>query len=368
MPAPNVPIATSRPYQQQQQQEQEQQQQQQQHACSPSSKGPNVPIQRAVPFQFQYDDLLTSGRQTFPSILYNVLQIAESKGISHIISWQPHGRSFRVHCPHQFIEHIMPKVFRQSKWASFQRQLNLYEFTRISNGPDKRSYYHFSFLRGRQKLAASITRTPVKGGIKLRTSNKRNPNLYSLPPVFDENDLVTTTTTAASKATFTNVLPAVQLQQVVSHQYRGGGATTMTDATRSECGHLRGKQKPDSAQQQLQQQNKSKDADKEKRDRSSVVLDECFNKQGYSWAENPKQNLSVSVTKKTGIKVDHDIKEYLRNIFPKATTREVTDDELGNNPGELNDRMGTIDESDVNDLDNLPQADVSWGYLLGSGM
>jgi HSF-type DNA-binding len=50
-----------------------------------------------------------------------------------------------------------------TNYASFQRQLNLYGFKSMSQGPDKGGYYHELFLRGRPDLAARITRQKFKG-------------------------------------------------------------------------------------------------------------------------------------------------------------------------------------------------------------
>jgi HSF-type DNA-binding len=53
---------------------------------------------------------------------------------SHVISWQPHGRCFMVHDMKEFVSSMLPLWFRQSKFASFQRQLNLYGFQRLTQG------------------------------------------------------------------------------------------------------------------------------------------------------------------------------------------------------------------------------------------
>jgi hypothetical protein len=45
--------------------------------------------------------------------------------------------SFVVHNRTEFVKHIMPAFFRMSKYESFQRQLNLYGFNRITAGRDK---------------------------------------------------------------------------------------------------------------------------------------------------------------------------------------------------------------------------------------
>lgn len=46
--------------------------------------------------------------RTFPVILHYMLSELEAKGVSHIISWQPHGRCFQVHKNKEFVDHILP--------------------------------------------------------------------------------------------------------------------------------------------------------------------------------------------------------------------------------------------------------------------
>ena len=79
-----------------------------------------------------------------------------------IISWQPTGRSFIIYNPKEFVKSVMPKYFRQTKLRSFQRQLNLYNFKRITEGTDIGGYYHSKFLRGAPDLCKEISRVPVK--------------------------------------------------------------------------------------------------------------------------------------------------------------------------------------------------------------
>ena len=101
-----------------------------------------------------------------------------------IISWQPHGRSFSIHKPDRFVAEVMPNYFKQSKFSSFLRQLNLYSFTRQrALGPDKGGYYHKFFLRGRGDLCSYLTRMAVKGPV-LRYIIKTGPepNFYVMRP------------------------------------------------------------------------------------------------------------------------------------------------------------------------------------------
>ena len=53
--------------------------------------------------------------------------------------------------------------FSQTKFASFQRQLNLYGFRRLTSGPDKGAYYHEHFLRGQRARVQQLNRHKIKG-------------------------------------------------------------------------------------------------------------------------------------------------------------------------------------------------------------
>mmetsp|Transcript_46610 Transcript_46610/g.113548 ORF Transcript_46610/g.113548 Transcript_46610/m.113548 type:complete len:611 (-) Transcript_46610:285-2117(-) len=121
---------------------------------------------------------------SFPMKLHAVLERMDTDGYSSILSWQPHGRSFKIHKPREFTEYVMPHYFRQSKLTSFQRQLNLYGFSRLTKGADAGSYYHELFLRGRDGLAKRMKRTKVKGTKYKAASNPdAEPDFYKMPPV-----------------------------------------------------------------------------------------------------------------------------------------------------------------------------------------
>ena len=83
-----------------------------------------------------------SSTATFPIRLHNLLNQMDTDGLANVLSWQPHGRCFGIHRPKDF-KLLLPQYFHGvSKVASFQRQLNLYGFQRITQGPDKGCYYH----------------------------------------------------------------------------------------------------------------------------------------------------------------------------------------------------------------------------------
>lgn len=79
----------------------------------------------------------------FPTVLHHMLNEAEKNGFAYAVSWQPHGRAFHVHDPEKFVKDIMPLYFRHTRFSSFQRQLSLYGFVRLTRkGPDRGAYYH----------------------------------------------------------------------------------------------------------------------------------------------------------------------------------------------------------------------------------
>jgi len=143
----------------------------------------------ADPPEFELARRRTRGGVTepFPEKLHRMLLEIEKDGNGHIISFFPHGRAFGIHDTEKFEEEIMPKYFKQSRLSSFQRQLNLYGFTRIVSGPDASGYYHELFLKGRPALCTHMRRVGIPKGvdrrkIKSNTVNKKEPDFYSMRP------------------------------------------------------------------------------------------------------------------------------------------------------------------------------------------
>lgn len=120
----------------------------------------------------------------FPWKLHEMLEDAAKEGNESIVSWQSHGYSFLVHKPKLFVEKIMPTYFNQSKFASFQRQLNLYGFQRLTSGRDKGAYYHSCFVRHQVSLCRGMVRQKIKGTKVRRTSTAEGePDFYTMTNV-----------------------------------------------------------------------------------------------------------------------------------------------------------------------------------------
>lgn len=143
----------------------------------------------ADPPEFELARRRTRGGVTepFPEKLHRMLLEIEKDGNGHIISFFPHGRAFGIHDTEKFEEEIMPKYFKQSRLSSFQRQLNLYGFTRIVSGPDASGYYHELFLKARPALCTHMRRVGIPKGVdrrKVKTNviNKKEPDFYAMRP------------------------------------------------------------------------------------------------------------------------------------------------------------------------------------------
>lgn len=88
-----------------------------------------------------------------------MLDDCEKEGKSHIVSWLPNGKAFKVHMVPEFVATILPSYFKQSKYKSYQRQLNLWGFERVTrNGPEKGAYFHKNFLKGKPSLCRMLKR------------------------------------------------------------------------------------------------------------------------------------------------------------------------------------------------------------------
>ena len=109
------------------------------------------------------------------------MEVLDRPDMEAIITWMPHGRAFVVLQPQQLRDNVLPRFFKQTKFMSFTRQLNLWGFKRITKGDDSGAYYHELFLRGRPRLAMLMRRQKIKGtGIKLTPNPETEPNFYRI--------------------------------------------------------------------------------------------------------------------------------------------------------------------------------------------
>ena len=93
--------------------------------------------------------------------------------------FQPHGRAIKIHSKQRFVTSILQRYLGGMKHESFTRQLNLWNFQRISSGKDKGAYYHPYFVRDQPDLMTKMKRIRVKGtGIRQKQDPSLDPDFY----------------------------------------------------------------------------------------------------------------------------------------------------------------------------------------------
>ena len=95
-------------------------------------------------------------REGFPRTLFRLLKQSDTSGYSHIISWLPHGRAFKIHNDKLFKKHVLSKYF-ESKFESFKRQLYVYGFKKLGKrNTDAGAYFHEHFIRSHKELCCNL--------------------------------------------------------------------------------------------------------------------------------------------------------------------------------------------------------------------
>jgi hypothetical protein len=121
--------------------------------------------------------------EPFPKKLHRLLLEAEAAGRSDVISFVADGRAFAIHLPEKFLEDIVPHYFRHSRLTSFKRQLKLYGFQIINDGPARGGYFHELFVKDHPDRCRKMRRVGVKVVSKNSNVNTQNPS--------DEEGIVT---------------------------------------------------------------------------------------------------------------------------------------------------------------------------------
>mmetsp|Transcript_33137 Transcript_33137/g.42546 ORF Transcript_33137/g.42546 Transcript_33137/m.42546 type:complete len:456 (+) Transcript_33137:192-1559(+) len=111
--------------------------------------------------------------QAFARKLFQILEEDDTD----TIAWNDIGDAFFIKHPERFLEEVLMKHFRHDKFPSFQRQLNLYGFRKITRGPYTGAYAHQYFRRGQPELLDMVLRksqTPTKSPVVTNAPNSQS--------------------------------------------------------------------------------------------------------------------------------------------------------------------------------------------------
>jgi len=99
------------------------------------------------------DDDDNGDAKIFPQKLMDILSDPANEDA---VCWHPNGKVFVIVNRQKFSKRILPKYFRKSKYTSFTRKLNRWNFTRLTRGRQQSTYYHEFFQKDKENLCTQM--------------------------------------------------------------------------------------------------------------------------------------------------------------------------------------------------------------------
>lgn len=91
----------------------------------------------------------SSQERSVPKFLRKVYYMLENNQHNDLVSWSPDGAALVVKKPTEFAEEVLPCYFKHNNFASFVRQLNMYNFKKKKNYQYDHAYGHEMFQKGK---------------------------------------------------------------------------------------------------------------------------------------------------------------------------------------------------------------------------
>ena len=109
-------------------------------------------------------------------------RMLEDNTFADVVCWGPQGDCFVIKDLNEFTKSILPRMFKHSNFASFVRQLNKYDFHKVSRLSLLRCSFGEDFRVGQ----ARVLRDSLQYALEKDVSSQRSifcecPSLYSSP-------------------------------------------------------------------------------------------------------------------------------------------------------------------------------------------
>ncbi|KAI7863955.1 hypothetical protein BDF14DRAFT_1690006, partial [Spinellus fusiger] len=106
--------------------------------------------------------------RSVPAFLNKLYNMVEDSATNELIRWASDGASFTVERHEEFAKCVLPRFYKHNTFASFVRQLNMYDFHKVPHpqqgillADSDKELWEFSnphFQRGRPDLLVLVTR------------------------------------------------------------------------------------------------------------------------------------------------------------------------------------------------------------------
>ena len=87
----------------------------------------------------------------FPGRLHDLLEYVENENLDHIVAWVRDGTAFQVHIQEE-MQRLLSIFMGQKQYRSFTRQLKMWHFKGVVDGPFKGAFYHPYFQKNDKSL------------------------------------------------------------------------------------------------------------------------------------------------------------------------------------------------------------------------
>lgn len=96
-------------------------------------------------------------KDSLPGFIVKLYEMFHSKQYQKYCGWSDDGGTILIYNLNEFTNSVIPKFLKTNKFPSFQRQLNMYQFSRVQ-GSFEAEFRHPFFLKGRRDLLHNISR------------------------------------------------------------------------------------------------------------------------------------------------------------------------------------------------------------------